>query len=118
MTPWGVVLAGARSVVGGAAAALRRLRELPRVGDKMYVPSQLHLTHGRDDFAGGVCTVAEVRHDMSKGRLVTFVTVKEDPDAWYNWDGYLAPNQAEWRAEYGDRPGGPAPDFRPEFNED
>ena len=89
----------------------------PAVGDKIYVPTFLHLTHGVDDFAGGVCIVAGLREEVIKGQPVTFVNIAEDPASWINWDTYLAPQQEQLRKEYGERAGRLKPDYRPEFNE-
>lgn len=34
--------------------------EIPKIGDKLYIPSQLHITRGSDDIAGGLATISEV----------------------------------------------------------
>ena len=89
----------------------------PKIGDKIYVPSFLHITHGVDDFHGGLCTVIGLRKEFIKGLRVTFVNIAEDDASWLNWDTYLAPQQEQLRKEYGERAGRLKPDFRPEFNE-
>lgn len=88
----------------------------PNVGDKVYVPGFLHITHGVDDFEGGLVTVGEVRVDRIKGQKVAFVYIKED-ESWVNWDTFLAPMQADLRKHFGSKAGKPRPDRRPEFNE-
>ena len=85
------------------------------IGQDVYVPSSLHLTHGVDDFAGGLCRVVRIDTDMSPVEI-PFVEVEEDPGTLHNWH-YLMENQDEWRDRYGDRRGRHDPDFRPEFNE-
>lgn len=90
--------------------------EKPKKGDKIYVPGLLHITHGVDDFEGGVVTVGDVREDRIKGEQVTFVFIKED-ESWVNWDTFLAPMQEELKKQFGAKPGKPKPDFRAEFNE-
>jgi hypothetical protein len=84
----------------------------PRVGDDVYVPSSLFLTHGEDDFAGGLCRIVAI-HEHTGG---LFVEVEEDPGTHHNW-AYLRENQKELRERYGDRRGHSDPDYRPEFNE-
>jgi hypothetical protein len=84
----------------------------PRVGDDVYVPSSLHLTHGKDDFRSGLCRVVAV----SELNGQAFVEVEEDPGTLHSW-AYLEPLQGELRARYGEERGRPDPDLRPEFNE-
>lgn len=84
----------------------------PRLGDDVYIPSSLYLTHGADDFRGGLCRIVEI-HEHDAG---PFVEVEEDPGAQHNWR-YLMEHQDEWREQYGDQRGRPDPDDRPEFNE-
>ena len=88
----------------------------PRKGDKIYVPGFLHITHGADDFEGGVATVGDVRFDRIKGKKVMFVFIEED-ESWIKWDTFLAPMQQDLEKHFGAKPGKPKPDFRPEFNE-
>lgn len=87
--------------------------EYPQVGQDVYVGSSLYLTHGRDDFAGGLCRIVAVYDEYPDG---PFVEVEEDPGAHHSWK-YLKENQDDWRERYGDRRGRPDPDWRPEFNE-
>jgi hypothetical protein len=86
----------------------------PKVGDKIYLESTIYLTHGVDDFQGGLCTVKAVQE---QGGKVKSVEVEEDPGSWYTWESYLEPRQEEWKKLYGERKGGPKPDYRPEFND-
>ena len=87
----------------------------PRIGDDVYVTSSLHLTHGADDFAGGLCRIVRVDPELSPVGI-PFVEVEEDPGTLHNWH-YLVEHQDEWRERYGDRRGHQDPDHRPEFNE-
>lgn len=84
----------------------------PREGDDVYVPTSLHLTHGEDDFRGGLCRVADVRE--LNGQL--FLEVEEDRGTLHSWT-YLEPLQDELRARFGGERGRPDPDLRPEFNQ-
>jgi hypothetical protein len=85
----------------------------PRVGDDVYIPSSRYLSHGRDDFAGGLCRIVKV---VDEGHGL-FVEVEEHPGSQYGW-AYLQEHQDVWHERFGDRRGRPDPDLRPEFNED
>lgn len=87
-----------------------------RVGDVVYVDTELYLSHGRDDFRGGLGEVVEFAPDISAGKPVPFVRVAQEPDTWHNWLE-LASAQKKLRAEFGKSWAHPDPDFRPEFNE-
>jgi hypothetical protein len=89
----------------------------PKVGDRIYVEGAIYLTHGADDFQGGVCTVKAVDTRVSaSGEESTSVEIEEDPGTWYRWTGYLEARQEEWKNLYGEQKAGPKPDYRPEFN--
>jgi len=89
---------------------------VPRVGDVIYVPTDLYLTHGVDDFHGGRAQVVEVKDEISAGLKQPFVRVKENPDTLYNWT-YLGRQQEELKKKFGDQKAHLDPDNRPEFNE-
>jgi len=90
----------------------------PQVGDKIYVEGTIYLTHGADDFQGGVCTVKAVQSHFENGEeVVSSVEVGEDPGTWYTWSGTLERRQEELKKRYGEQKGGPRPDLRPEFND-
>lgn len=94
----------------------RSVFTLPKVGDVIYVPTDLYLSHGVDDFHGGKAQVVEVREEISAGLKQPFVRVRENPDALYNWI-YLSRQQEELKKKFGDQKAHPDPDYRPEFNE-
>ncbi|HET7871650.1 MAG TPA: hypothetical protein VFL42_04000, partial [Terriglobales bacterium] len=87
-----------------------------RQGDVIYVDTSLYLSHGRDDFRGGLAEAIGFRSDISAGKPTPFVCVAQDPDTWHNWT-ILAPMQKELRAQHGKQWAHPDPDLRPEFNE-
>ena len=87
-----------------------------RVGDVIYVDTELYVSHGRDDFRGGLGEVTEVKMDRIGGKQVPFVRVAQEPDTLHSWP-YLAPMQKKLREEFGKKWAHPDPDFRPEFNE-
>jgi hypothetical protein len=77
---------------------------IPKVGDDIYVDTSLYLSHGPDDFQGGLCKVSRVYKEISAGKPTVFVVVKEGPGHDYNWE-YLAERQAELKKEFGRRCG-------------
>jgi hypothetical protein len=89
----------------------------PKVGDEIYVPSAFYLSHGRDDFVGGLARVAAVKLDELGGSTGYWVEVEERPGRQYNWD-WLGPQQGKLRAEYKDERAHLDPDMRREFNRD
>jgi len=86
-----------------------------RAGDVIYVDTALYVSHGIDDFRGGLGEVTEFRFDKSAGVLTPFVKVSQDPDTWNNWK-LLAAIQKKLREEFGKKWSHPDPDDRPEFN--
>ena len=93
--------------------------KLPKVGDKIYVPSALHVYRGADDFAGGIATVkkVEISDSLPKNHCNSvMVGVEENPGTMYNWK-HLAENQSKWKHDYGKQVAHPDPDLRPEFND-
>jgi hypothetical protein len=89
----------------------------PKVGDEIYVPSAFYLSHGRDDFVGGLARVVSVRTEEFGGSPTTWVEVEERPGRQYNWDS-LAAQQSKLREEHGQERSYLDPDNRREFNED
>jgi len=92
--------------------------ELPelRAGDVIYVESSIYLSHGRDDFRGGLAEVVAYTTDLAGSTTAPFVRVAQNPHTWYGWLG-LAPKQKKLRAQFGQNWSYPDPDDRPEFNE-
>jgi hypothetical protein len=87
-----------------------------RQGDVIYLDTELYISHGRDDFRGGLAEVIEYSPDISAGKLTPFVRAVQEPDTWHNWRE-LAAAQKKLRAEFGKKWAHPDPDDRPEFNE-
>lgn len=88
---------------------------VPKVGDQIYIPHSLFLSHGRDDIHGGQAKVRKVTEEISGGKKVAFVYV-EGIFRGYNWDQYLAGEQEQLKALFGSYQAHPDPDDRPEFN--
>lgn len=87
----------------------------PEVGKDIYVLSSYYLSHGADDFEGGLCKVTKVYADMSAGEPTWFVEIEERPGYRYNW-ALLRKEQDKLKAQHGDRRGYPDPDNDPDAN--
>lgn len=83
----------------------------PKVGQKIYVDTSLYLSHGSDDFVGGIATVTRVYKEISGGEKVTFVDIAERPGHGYNWTQFLMNKQAELKKEFGKRKAHADPDI-------
>ena len=84
---------------------------IPKVGDQVYVDTSLYVTHGEDDFIGGLCEVISVKKDKKN----IWITVKEEPDTQHNWS-YLFELQDKLKIEFGNSRGHNRPDYSSEFN--
>ena len=51
----------------------------PLVGTDVYLPSEVYVSRGEDDFAGGLCRVVAVRLGTSAGAAAPFIEVREQP---------------------------------------
>src|SRR5689334_22470604 len=71
-----------------------------RKGDVIYIDTELYVSHGRDDFRGGLGEVIEFGSDISAGKPTPFVRVAQQRDTWHNWRE-LAGMQKKLRAEFG-----------------
>jgi hypothetical protein len=87
-----------------------------KVGDDIYIQGAMYMGHGKDDFAGGLCKISEIRMGVSAGERVPFVEVEERPGYQYNYLTLLD-KQDKMRETYGTQRGHADPDLRPEFNE-
>ena len=88
-----------------------------RQGDVIYLDTELYISHGCDDFRGGLAEVAEVKLDKIGGTPISYLCAVQEPGTWHNWTTFLAPIQKRLREEFGKRWAHPDPDWRPEFNE-
>jgi len=85
-----------------------------KVGQDIYVPTQLYLSRGEDDVEGGRAKIVKLEEDDHD---YVWVTTKEHPNNHYNMK-VLIERQKELKKEFGRRRAYPDPDLRPEFNED
>jgi hypothetical protein len=81
----------------------------------IYVESEHYISHGCDDFSGGLAEVSEVSQGTIKGEPVPFVCLVQQPGTLHYWSR-LAAEQKELRQIFGKNWAGPDPDLRPEFN--
>lgn len=96
---------------------------LPSLGKDFYLGTELYMSHGIDDFDGGLCRIIniineEIKHPKNERPPINmlYVEFEERPGFKYNWN-YIIKNQEEWRKAYGKRRGRPIPDYRREFND-
>lgn len=92
--------------------------KLPKIGDKIYVPTSLYLSHGHDDFEGGIATVSGIHTNDGLPPDHTnyyMVSVKEHPGTKYNLK-ILLEEQDKLKERFKDQIAHPDPDDRPEFN--
>lgn len=87
--------------------------EEPQIGQKIYIPSSRYISHGRDDIAGGLATITEVKEGGSACKW--FVSVAEVPGVSYNYE-ILMELQAELKKEFGEQRGHPDPDWSADSN--
>lgn len=90
-------------------------KPVPMVGDDIYVETNLYLSHGSDDFIGGLGRVSKVKEGISGGRGTHYVSVEERPGYSFNW-AYLAEKQDTLKREFGNNRSYKDPDDREEFN--
>jgi hypothetical protein len=87
---------------------------IPKVGDEIYVPTSLYLSHGRDDVEGGLAKVTEVCPSKDSPNQ-TCIRVAEHPNDTYWWSS-LETRQDELKLRFGTRRAYPDPDNRPDMN--
>ena len=98
----------------GIKVNMKNTKYIPKVGDLVYVDTSLFVTHGEDDFIGGLCEVISVD---THGEDIHRICVKEDPDTSHLWE-YLGEMQDKLKKEFGNNRGYLRPDYRPEFNQE
>lgn len=45
------------------------MKNLPKVGDEIYIDTSLFVTHGEDDFIGGLCKICSTIGDFQNLRI-------------------------------------------------
>lgn len=85
----------------------------PQLGDEIYVHSSLYISHGSDDFCGGLCTIDRIEYSKTlppHHRNYCMVGIAERPGWLYNYL-YLLEEQDKLRGQFGDQRGHPDPDI-------
>ena len=91
---------------------------IPEVGMKIYVPSAFYLSHGEDDFCGGIATISEIKYSdhLPKDHFnYCFVGIEESERTRYNYLSLMS-QQEELKQEFGDNKCYPDPDYHPSAN--
>lgn len=93
-------------------------QSVPKVGQRIYVPTRLSIDHGEDDVLGGLATIDKVTKSISAGKETFFVSVKEWPGEFarslnYDW---LMERQEDLKREFGRRRARPDPDWGGDSN--
>lgn len=70
------------------------MKNLPKVGDEIYIPSAFYISRGSDDVVGGLATVSKIKDG--------FVSIQEFPGKSYSWK-YLSERQDDLRTKFGDK---------------
>lgn len=79
-----------------------------KIGDWLYIDSELYLGHGEDDICGGLAKIKTIKDDG-------YVEFEGFEGVLYNIK-YLLPLQDKLKEKYGEKRAIPDPDLRPEFN--
>ena len=83
-----------------------KISKKPKVGDEIYVESSFYISHGEDDFCGGLAKISKI----SKEYGTTFVEVVERPSHGYNYE-ILMENQEQLKKQFGKKRAHPDPDI-------
>lgn len=86
--------------------------KIPKVGDIIYLETELHLSHGIDDIIGGKARVVKVEKRIG----FTWVTTEQNPYIAYAWEP-LQKHQKSLKNKFTDQWAKMEPNYRPEFNE-
>ena len=88
--------------------------DVPRIGEQVYIPSNLYLSHGVDDYEGGLTTVTEVDIGRPHDGFV-WIGVEFRESGSTRWD-VLKASQEQLAQEFGTKAPKATPDYRAEFN--
>ena len=84
----------------------------PKIGDHIYVDSSLSISHGSDDFCGGLATISNVKKSMSAGDMVWFIEISESNSRSYNYKMLIETGKQEnLKKEFGENKAHPDPDI-------
>lgn len=80
-----------------------------KVGDNIYINSSYYLSHGSDDFTGGLCKISRIKKEKFGDGSIIWIEVEERPGHDYNYE-VLLEEQEELKKEFGRRRGYECPD--------
>lgn len=81
-----------------------------KVGDDIYVPTSFYISHGEDDFVGGLCKIKSIVDDGKDGINSIMITIEERPGCNYNYKSLLE-DQEKLQKEFGTSRGYQDPDY-------
>lgn len=86
--------------------------KIPKVGEKIYIPTSLYMDHGEDDVHGGLATISKVELNLNCPQETNriYVYVKEVPGVSYNYI-MLIKDQVKLKERYGNQTAYPDPDY-------
>ena len=85
---------------------------MPKIGEKIYIPTSLFVYRGEDDIIGGISTIKSIENKHN----CIMVEVNENKGTFYNYK-VLLEEQEELKKEFGNKKAKKQPDNRPEFND-
>jgi hypothetical protein len=91
---------------------------MPKVGEKIYIEGAMFLSHGGDDYNGGLATISkiELNEHLEEDHInYIFISVEEVPGRGFNYK-ILMKKQEELKERYDKLVAEPNPDNREEFN--
>lgn len=94
----------------------KELSPVPAVGDDIYVPCAWYLSHGADDFHGGLAKVKKVIKEKCGKSTIHGIEIVERPGTCYFWENGIGWDQKELKKEYGKKRSHPDPDYAPDAN--
>jgi len=83
-------------------------KDVPKVGDYIYLPTRFSIDHGWDDVDGGVGVVKKVEEGISGGEPCYFIHTHEHPSHAHNWE-FL--DQSDLKESYRGQWARPCPDL-------
>lgn len=90
----------------------------PKIGNDIYIDTSIYVSHGKDDFHGGLCKIIKINKNsilpVDSDNYI-MICVEENPGHSYNWN-YLIENQEKWKIKFGETRGYQDPDDRLQFN--
>lgn len=86
----------------------------PKIGDKIYLPTQLYISRGEDDIAGGLAEIdrIEISKTLPENHYNSIMVGFKGFNKARSWNyAYLMENQNEWKKAYENSIAKPDPDI-------